>query len=83
MTATTLEKLSRQYPRNYITVDQLLADHFPHITTLSHLRRKIRSRQLDIKIQQIDPSSNRSPWIIYLTNLADWLDKQAAASAAA
>ncbi|MBU0808740.1 MAG: pyocin activator PrtN family protein [Gammaproteobacteria bacterium] len=81
--STTLEQLREQYAASYITAEQLLADHLPHIGSVSHLRRKIRAGHLDIKLQQIDPSSNRSPWIIYLTNLADWLDKQAAASAAA
>ncbi|MDT4813068.1 Pyocin activator protein PrtN [compost metagenome] len=77
---TTLEQLRRRYPANYIPVEQLLTDHLPHIGSVSHLRRKVREGQLDIRIQQIDPSSKRSPWVIYLHNLADWLDRQAAAA---
>lgn len=81
--STTLEQLREQYASSYISAEQLLADHLPHISSVNHLRRKIRAGQLDLKLQQIDPSSKRSPWIIYLTNLAAWLDKQAAAPAAA
>ncbi|MCQ4245582.1 hypothetical protein CXK93_12205 [Stutzerimonas decontaminans] len=79
---TTLESLRKRYPGNYITAEQLLADHLPHITTVKHLRRKVRERQLNLKIRQLDPSSNRSPWVIYLHDLADWLDQTAAAQAA-
>ena len=39
MRVTTLEQLRRHYPANYITVQTLLADHLPHITTVAHLRR--------------------------------------------
>lgn len=79
---TTLEQLRRRYPGNYITAEQFLADHMPHITRVPHLRRKVREKKLDIQLQQIDPSSNRSPWVIYLHHLADWLDRQEAAAAA-
>jgi len=78
---STLEQLRRRYSANYITAETLLADHLPHIGSVTHLRRKVRTGKLDIKIQQIDPSSNRSPWVIYLHELADWLDRQEAAAA--
>lgn len=79
---TTLEILRSRYPGSYITAEQLLVDYLPHITTVKHLRRKVREGQLDLKIQQLDPSSNRSPWVIHLNNLADWLDQIAADQAA-
>ncbi|MCQ4297472.1 pyocin activator PrtN family protein [Pseudomonas stutzeri] len=79
---TTLESLRSRYPGSYITAEQLLTDHLPHITTVKHLRRKVREGQLNLKIRQLDPSSNRSPWVIYLHDLAEWLDQTAAAQAA-
>lgn len=80
---TTLEQLRRHYPANYITVDVLLADHLKHIGSMKHLRRKITAKHIDIKIQPLDPSSKRGTWIIYLNDLADWLDRQEAAAAKA
>lgn len=74
---STLEQLRQRYSANYITAEVLLADHLPHITSVPHLRRKIREKKLDLNLQQIDPSSKRSPWIIYLHHLATWLDSQA------
>ncbi|KXO81123.1 pyocin activator PrtN family protein [Stutzerimonas stutzeri] len=79
---TTLDTLRSRYAGSYITAEQLLNDHLPHITTVKHLRRKVREGQLNLKIRQLDPSSNRSPWVIYLHDLADWLDQTAAAQAA-
>jgi hypothetical protein len=80
---TTLEQLRRRYEANYITADTLLADHLPHITTLEYLRRRVREQKIDIKIGQLDPTSKRSPWVIYLHDLASWLDRQEAAAKAA
>lgn len=79
----TLTQLRRRYSANYITVDTLLADHLPHIGSIGLLRRKIREQKIGITIQQLDPSSRRSPWVVYLHNLADWLDRQEAAAKAA
>lgn len=83
MRVTTLDQLRRHYPANYITVQTLLADHLPHITTVAHLRRLIREQKIDLKIERITPSSKDSPWVVYLRELADWLDRQEAASRAA
>ncbi|SDF23270.1 pyocin activator PrtN family protein [Phytopseudomonas seleniipraecipitans] len=74
---TTLEQLRQRYAANYITAEQLLADHLPHISSVQHLRRKIREGKLHLQLWQLDASSKRSPWVIYLPQLATWLDRQA------
>ena len=80
---TTLEQLRRHYPANYISVETLLADHLKHIGSVKYLRHKISSGQIEIKIHPLDPSSKRGTWIIYLHDLAEWLDRQEAAAKAA
>lgn len=78
---TTLEQLRARYHANYITADQLLADHLPHISSVRYLRRKCDAGLIGINLRRLDPSSNRSPWVVYLHDLAAWLDNQAAQAA--
>jgi len=73
---TTLEQLRQRYGANYITAEQLLVDHLPHIKSVAYLRRKIAAGGLQLQLWKLDPDSKRSPWIIYLTHLATWLDRQ-------
>ncbi|WP_134676986.1 pyocin activator PrtN family protein [Ectopseudomonas khazarica] len=73
---TTLEQLRQRYSANYITAEQLLADHLPHITSVAYLRRKIAAGGLQLQLWRLDPNSKRSPWVIYLPTLAKWLDRQ-------
>ncbi|WP_437881054.1 pyocin activator PrtN family protein [Pseudomonas sp. LRF_L74] len=77
-----LERLRQEHPAGYITAEEFLAEHLPHITSVPYLRRKIRLGQIDIKLNRIDPTSKRSRWVIYLNHLAEWLDRQTAADAA-
>lgn len=73
---TTLEQLRQRYGANYITAEQFLADHLPHIKSVAYLRRKIAAGGLPLQLWRLDPNSKRSPWVIYLTHLAKWLDRQ-------
>lgn len=79
----TLEQLRSHYPANYITVERLLQDHLPHIRSERHLRGEIRAGRLKLKLNRLH-DSNRAPLIVYLTDLADFLDlaETAAANAA-
>ncbi|MFD2408003.1 pyocin activator PrtN family protein [Azorhizophilus paspali] len=76
--------LRRRYGCNYITVEQLLADHLPHLGSLDALRRAIRKGRIDIQISRLDNSRNARR-IVYLHSLADFLDRaeKTAATAAA
>lgn len=74
--STTLDQLRQRYGANYITAEQLLADHLPHIKSVAYLRRKIAAGGLQLQLWRLDPNSKRSPWVIYLTHLAKWLDRQ-------
>lgn len=74
--STTLDQLRQRYGANYITAEQFLADHLPHIKSVAYLRRKIAAGGLQLQLWRLDPNSKRSPWVIYLTHLAKWLDRQ-------
>jgi len=79
---TTLEQLRSHYPANYISAEQLLADHMPNIPSLRALRRHVDSGRLDLRLSRANDLPG-APWIIYLHHLAAWLDRQAAAADAA
>jgi len=80
---STLAQLRQRYPANYITAEQLLADHLPHIKSVRYLRRRIAADNLALPLTRLPPASARSPWIIYLTDLATYLDAQEQADTAA
>lgn len=81
---STLQLLRQRYRCNYITVEQLLQEHLPHLGSLDALRRAIRKGRIDIQISRLDDSRN-APKIVYLNHLADFLDQaeKTAATAAA
>jgi len=71
---TTLQLLRQRYRCNYITVDQLLQEHLTHLGSLDALRRAIRKGRIDIQISRLGDSRN-APNIVYLSHLADFLDR--------
>jgi hypothetical protein len=79
---TTLEKLEKKYPDRFITIETFMADYLRHISSPRYLLRKIRGKQIDIKISPVT-SATRRTWIIYLHDLATWLDRQEEAAKAA
>lgn len=72
--SSTLELLRRRYGCNYITVEQLLRDHLPHIGTERHLRAAIRAGSIDLPLSRLHDSA-RAPRIVYLRHLAEFLDR--------
>ncbi|WP_338120798.1 pyocin activator PrtN family protein [Azotobacter chroococcum] len=81
---STLQLLRQRYRCNYITVEQLLQDHLPHISNKRHLLAEIRAGRIAIPLGRLHDSI-RAPRIIYLNHLADFLDQaeKTAATAAA
>lgn len=71
---STLERLLRRYPGEYITVEQLLQDHLQHLGSLRALRNAIRHGRVKIDIHRL-PGGTRAPLIVYLTDLAEYLDR--------
>lgn len=72
--SSTLELLRRRYGCNYITVEQLLRDHLPHIGTERHLRAAIRAGRVDLSLSRLHEST-RAPRIVYLRHLAEFLER--------
>lgn len=77
---TTLEQLRKRYSANYITVEQFLADHMPHISSVRYLRAEVRANRVKVKLSRLN-DTKRAPLIVYLTDLAEFLDQCEAAAA--
>lgn len=71
---STLSRLRRQYPGEYITVDQLLSDHLQHLGSLRALRNAQRNGRIKLDLYRLR-GGRRAPLIVYLTDLADYLDQ--------
>lgn len=76
----TLALLRQSYRCNYISVEQLLADHLTQYSSWRTLRRAIREGRLSIKIKTLGPG-RKAPRVIYLRDLADYLDQTEKAAA--
>lgn len=70
---TTLEQLKRRYTLPYLTLAEVRAEHLPHIKTDRHLLRLITEGTVDLHPSQLHESA-RAPRVIYLPDLARWLD---------
>lgn len=79
--ASTLDLLRLRYGCNYITVEQLLRDHLPHIGTERHLRAEIRAGRIALPLARLHDSA-RAPQIVYLRHLAEFLDRAEQAATA-
>lgn len=71
---STLQLLRRRYGCNYITVEQLLQDHLPHIGSERTLREAIRAGALQLRLDRLH-DSRKAKRIVYLHNLAAFLDQ--------
>lgn len=70
---TTLNQLQRRYSRNYVTLDEFMSDYMPHITSQDHLLRTLKTHPVPLKISRLH-RSQKAQRIIFLTDLANWLD---------
>ncbi len=82
MATTTLDQLRKRYTRNYVTLSEFRTDYMPHINNEDHLLRILRSHPQTLNVSKLH-ASQRAPYIIYLRDLAIWLDAQEAAAKAA
>lgn len=79
---STHSQLARRYTRNYITLDEFRADHMPHISNESHLLRVLASHPVSLRVTRLH-DSQRAQRIVFLTDLAEWLDQIETAATAA
>ncbi|MBL4835764.1 MAG: pyocin activator PrtN family protein [Pseudomonas sp.] len=70
---TTLEQLKRRYTLPYLTLEQVRNEHLPHVKTDRHLIRLIKEGEVDLHPSRLHEST-RAPRVIYLPDLARWLD---------
>lgn len=72
---TTLELLQARYSSPAITADQLRADWLPQYSSHCALLNALRAGRLPgLTLTRIGTSA-RAPMVIYLTDLATWLDQ--------
>ncbi len=71
---STLAMLHQRYRCNYISVEQLLADHLTQYRCRRTLREAIREGRVNIEIKTLGPG-RKAPRVIYLRDLADFLDR--------
>lgn len=80
--SATLDQLRRRYSRNYVSLDEFMADHMPHLTSQEHLLRCLKTHPVSLRTARLH-RSQKAQRVIFLTDLADWLDRVETAAKAA
>lgn len=78
----THSQLARRYSRNYVTLEEFRMDHMPHISNENHLLRVLASHPVPLRVARLH-DSQRAQRIVFLTDLAHWLDQIETAATAA
>ena len=73
---STLEHLRREFPTPCPTLTAVRERYFPHIGTDRRLRELINKGQIDLKLSKLHNSA-KAQHVVYLNNLAAYLDRQA------
>ncbi|WP_044871998.1 pyocin activator PrtN family protein [Pseudomonas sp. LFM046] len=74
----TLEQLRQEWPSPCPTLTAIRERYFSHIRTDKHLLRLINSGKVALKVNRLHNSA-RAKRVVYLHDLADYLDAQALA----
>ncbi|MEF9673480.1 pyocin activator PrtN family protein [Pseudomonas sp. PCH446] len=77
----TLDQLRREWTTPCPTLDAVRQRYFPHIGTDRHLLREIKAGRIPLKLTKLH-SSVRATQVVYLHDLAAFLDAQAPKQAA-
>lgn len=72
----TLAQLRKQFPTPCPSLTAVRESYFPHIKTDRRLRDLIRAEQIKLKLSKPHNSARAKP-VVYLHDLADFLDTQA------
>ncbi len=76
----TLALLRKQFTTPCPTLSAVREHYFPHIKTDRRLRELIRANRINLKLSKVHNSARAQP-VIYLHDLADYLDSQSKQSA--
>lgn len=69
----TYTQLLRRYDRPCITLDEFRAEYLPQITSMKYLRAQVAAGRIRIRYTR---HSKKAPPVVYLHDLAKWLDAQ-------
>jgi hypothetical protein len=72
---TTLEQLRRQFDTPCPTLAKVLEKYFPHITSEEYFLKKTRKGEITLRVSKAH-GTRKAPNVVYLTDLATWLDAQ-------
>ncbi|WMJ01369.1 pyocin activator PrtN family protein [Pseudomonas chlororaphis subsp. aurantiaca] len=75
----TLDQLRRQFATPCPTLEAVREAYFPHIRTDKHLIDQIRKGRIKLTVKRVHQSV-RAPRVVYLYDLATYLDAQAKAA---
>lgn len=71
---STLEQLRRQFTTPCPTLEAVRVEYFPHLSE-NVLIRKINKGEIQLRVKRLH-HSQRAPRVVYLHDLADYLDAQ-------
>jgi len=72
----TLEQLRREFATPCPTLTAVRERYFPHIRTDRYLQTEIKAGRIPLKLTKLH-TSNRTKPVVYLHDLADFLDEKA------
>lgn len=73
--SSTYQQLLRRYDRPCLPLDDVRAEYLPHIASMDHLLEEIRKGAIRLRYVRLT-GSRRAPPVVYLQDLANWLDAQ-------
>ncbi|MDU4250506.1 MULTISPECIES: pyocin activator PrtN family protein [Pseudomonas] len=77
---TTIEQLFKQWGTATLTLEQVRTTYFPHIKTEKRLRALIKSGEVTLVTRTLTSSRREKP-VVYLQDLAEFLDAQSTQAA--
>ncbi|WP_160286518.1 pyocin activator PrtN family protein [Pseudomonas knackmussii] len=77
---TTLEQLFKQWGTSTLSLEQVRATYFPHLKTVKRLRALIDSGEVALPTRKLTKSRREKP-VVYLQDLAEFLDAQSSQAA--
>jgi len=79
--SNTLDQLRRQFATPCPTLAAVREHYFSHIQTDRHLLAEIKKGRIKLTVKRLHDSTRAKP-VVYLHDLADYLDAQASTAAA-
>lgn len=79
--SNTLDQLRGEFATPCPTLSAVRTRYFSHISSDRYLLRKINAGSIDLKVKRLGGSGKGQP-VVYLHDLADYLDTQAKSEAA-